>query len=166
MRRAIGILKAVTLVGLVATVAGLLLVLGQSFAETRADPSLTLEDGYSIGRLPWMQVGTVLVVVGTNVTLVAGTVASEIAGGWLRRLLALIPAGAGVAWWLTAVIFVATSGGCPTCAPYTPDPFTMAYSMPDATLILLVIPAALAALLALTAPRGRGRVQVSGGVRA
>jgi hypothetical protein len=153
MRRAARLLRAMTLLGIVATAAGLLVVLGQSFAETRTDPTLSLEDGYRIGRLPWIQVGTVLVVLGANVALVAGTILSELAGGWVRRLLAFIPAAVAVAWWLGALIFVIGGGACPTCPPPSPDPFTMAYSLPDETLLLLVLPAVLAAALALTAPR-------------
>jgi len=155
MTSTLRVLRVVVVLGLAATVAGLLVVLGQAFAETRADPSLSLEDGYWIGRLPWTAVGTILVVAGTNVTLVAGTAASLIVGGWVRRVLALLPAAAGLAWWLGALIFLVGVGGCPGCAPAQPDPFTMAYSLPDATFLLLVLPAALAGVLGLLPRRSR-----------
>ena len=155
MTSALRVLRVVAVLGLATTVAGLLVVLGQAFAETRADPSLSLEDGYWIGRLPWTAVGTILVVVGTNVALVAGTAASFIVGGWVRRLLALLPAAAGVAWWLGSLIVLVGVGGCPGCAPAQPDPFTMAYSMPDLTIALLVLPATLAVGLGLRGPHPR-----------
>ena len=155
MTRTLRVLRILAALGVVATVAGILMILGQSLAETVADPSLTVWDGYWIGRLPLMGIGPALVVVGANVALVAGVAASLMAGGGVRRGLVLIAAAAGVAWWLISLLTAVSGAGCPTCLPATSDPFTTAYSLPDATLLLLVLPAALAAVLGLLPRRPR-----------
>jgi hypothetical protein len=151
MTRAVRILRAAAFIGLCATIGGLLVVLGLAFSETRADPSLSLEDGYWIGRLPWIAIGTGLVVAGSNTALVAGTAVSLIVGGWVRRGIVLLASAAGVAWWLGALFFLVGVGGCPECGPAQPDPLTMAYSLPDATVLMLVLPAGIAGMLGLLA---------------
>jgi hypothetical protein len=147
------ILRAATVLGMVALVAGLLVIVAQSFAETLADPTLSLEDGFRIGRLPWMNVGVALVVAGTNAALVGGTLVSWVVGGWVRRVLALVPAAAGASWWLAGLLTVGAGAWCPGCPPPSFDPITTAYSLPDATVLLLVLPAFAAGILALRASR-------------
>ncbi len=152
--RAARLLRVVAGLGVVALFAGLLVILAESFAETRTDPTLSLEDGFRIGRLPWMNVGVALVVAGANASLVGGTLVSWVAGGWVRRVLALVPAAAGASWWLAGLLTVGAGAWCPGCPPPSFDPITFAYSLPDATVLLLVLPALAAGALALLAPRG------------
>ena len=69
-------------------------------ARCRRDTALSLEDGYRIGRLPWIAVGVDLVVIGATVAVIAGTLSAWIGGGWIRRT---VTAGALVVaafWWV------------------------------------------------------------------
>ena len=60
MRRAAKAFRRVTLVGLLAAAAGLIVLFVQALSEVRSDPSLTLIDGYWIGRLPGRRWGWTL----------------------------------------------------------------------------------------------------------
>ena len=122
-----------------------------SLAEVLADPSLSLQDGYWIGRLPWTAVGVDLVVIGATVTVVAGTLAAWIAGGWVRRSVTTLAAGIAAFWWLLVPMLNPGGRYCPGCAAPGFDPFTVAYSLPQETLLLLVAPAAVVGLAVLTA---------------
>jgi hypothetical protein len=138
-----------TIVGLVACVAGLLIVLLASAAEVMRDPALSLADGYWIGRLPWISIGVSLVVFGATVAVLAALVASWIGGGWIRRVISAGAVGLAAIWWVLA--FLGQGGGayCPICEPAGPDPVTFAYSLPGLAALLLVAPAILAGIVAL-----------------
>jgi len=148
-------LRLGTMIGLGALGLGFLVLFASAFAETLADPSLSLADGYWIGRLPWTAVGVGLVVAGSNLALLAGALAAFVAGGVLRRVAAAPLLLVGVAWWLLALLETGLGAGCAGCAPPGFDPITAAYSLPQQALLLLVLPAVLAAVLALTIRRPR-----------
>lgn len=135
--------------------AGILVLLAYAASEVAADPSLSLEDGYWIGRLPWTPIGVGLIVGGSTLAVVAGVAAVLVAGGNIRRLVALVVALPVIAWWAIASIpSIGVSGawcGQPTCSPPSFDVITVAYSVPDLAVRLLLIPAAIVTLLAVTA---------------
>jgi len=135
-----------------ATLALALLVIGPSillvyaWVEVLNHPGLSVVDGYWIGRLPWTPIGIVTSLAGGVMGLVAGSVAIAIEGGWWRRAL-LVPAYAAAAlWWLTAL------GVIPYPPLKGPDPVTFAYSQPSTAALLVLMPAALLAILALSPP--------------
>ena len=141
------------MIGLGAIGLGFLVLFTAAFAETLANPSLSLGDGYWIGRLPWTAVGVGLVVGGSNLVLVAGVLAAFVAGGPLRRIAAALLVLVGAWWWVVAFLESGTGAGCPGCMPSAFDPITAAYSLPQQALVLLVLPAVVAAVQALTIRR-------------
>ena len=142
-----------TLVAAIAAVAGIAVLFVYASSEVLADPTLSLEDGYWIGRLPWTAIGVALTVIGATVALVAGALTAWISGGALPRIVTAFAVAIGGFWWLlVSVPLVPLSGAC--CGPRPePDPLTMAYSWPQAAVALLLVPAALAVIVALTATR-------------
>ena len=142
-----------TLIGVIAALAGIAVLFVYATSEVLADPTLSLEDGYWIGRLPWTTVGVALTVIGATVALVAGAPTAWIAGGAIRRVVTAFAVVLGAFWWLlVSVPFVLISGAC--CDPQPDsDPLTMAYSWPQATVLLLLLPAGITAIAALTATR-------------
>jgi hypothetical protein len=155
-----------TLIGVIATIAGIAILVVYALSEVLADPSLSLDDGYWIGRLPWTTVGVALTVIGATVALVAGALTAWIAGGGVRRVVTGLAVAVGAFWWLLATVpLVGTTGAC--CGPRAdPDPLTMAYSLPQAVVLYLLLPAGVAASAGLTATRkdprwvGTGRSRV------
>ncbi|MDQ2854026.1 MAG: hypothetical protein M3R32_04115 [Chloroflexota bacterium] len=122
------------------------ILLVYAWVEVLNHPGLSLVDGYRIGRLPWTPIGIVTSLAGGAMGLVAGSVAIAIEGGWWRRAL-LVPAAAAAAlWWLTALAVI----------PYPrfqgPDPVAFANALPSTAALLVLMPAALLAILALSPP--------------
>ena len=113
----------------------------------------SLVDGYWIGRLPWMSIAETLIVVGATACAMAGTASVLVEGGWFRRI-AVVPMALVIAlWWLLAIILSTMRAvPCNDCAPLTPDPWAYAYSVPKSTLLLLIAPSVVIALLALVRP--------------
>ncbi len=142
-----------TLTGVIATIAGIAVLVVYALSEVLADPSLSLEDGYWIGRLPWTTVGVALTVLGATVALVAGALTAWIAGGAVRRVVTALAVAVGAFWWLlVSVPLVGMTGGC--CGPRPDfDPLTIAYSLPQAVVLYLLLPAGVAAIAGLTATR-------------
>lgn len=154
MRGLIRWLRGFTGIALVAIAAGYLILLGQSFAETMGDPSLSLVDGYWIGRLPWTNVGVATLTVGAHGAIAVGGLTCLVAGGAVRRLVAVIAVVFAGFWWLLAAL-AGAGGGCPDCPRPVFDPLTTAYSLPIETLLLLVVPAVVVGLLAISADRSQ-----------
>ena len=154
------ILPALTLVGLVSTIGGIGVLLAYATSEVLADPSLSLEDAYWIGRLPWTPIGVGLIVAGATTAVAAGAVTAVVAGGWVRRLVAIVATGVAVFWWLVATVPLVVMGGAwcgePSCPAPSFDVVTIAYSTPNLTVPWLLIPAVVAAAAAL-APRPKPR---------
>ncbi len=148
-----------TLIGVIGAIAGIATLFVYALSEVLADPTLSLEDGYWIGRLPWTTVGVGLAVGGATAALVAGALTMWITGGAVRRVVTALAVAVGAFWWLLVTVpLVALSGAC--CGPRpNPDPLTMAYSWPQATVALLLLPAGVAAIAALT---GRRRESLGG----
>jgi hypothetical protein len=146
-----------TAVGLSATAAGLIVLFGQALTEVLTTPGLSLVDGYWIGRLPWTAVGVDLVVIGATIAVAFGTLTSWLAGGLDRRVLSALALAVAAFWWFFAMAPPLLTGYCPGCPPPEPDPITTAYSAPEHTALLLLLPAATAAAVGLSAPRARRR---------
>jgi hypothetical protein len=149
-----------TAAGLALAILGVVVLFAQSVSEVLADPSISLGDAYGIGRLPWTPIGVGLAILGASLATLAGTATSLMAGGIIRRgvaILALLVAGF---WWLVVTIPLVGMGGAscgqPACPPPTIDPVTMAYSLPEQTAIWLLVPALVAGLLGLTSQREAG----------
>lgn len=142
-----------TAAGLMAAGGGLVVLFAYALSEVLADPSLSLIDGYWIGRLPWTAIGIDLVVIGSTMAVVFGTLAAWISGGGLRRLVSLLALAVAAFWWFVATLPLAGGAPCPSCPPQGPDPLTYAYSLPDLTLLFLVLPAAIAGAAALSERR-------------
>ena len=154
MTRVVRGLRLGTMIGLGAVGLGFLVLFTNAFAEVLADPTLSLEDGYWIGRLPWTGVGVGLVVGGSNVALVTGAIVAFVAGGAMRRTSAVLLTLVGAWWWVLVFLAPGLSGGtCSGCPAPGPDPITTAYSLPGMALAFLVVPAVLAAVLGLAAGR-------------
>ena len=118
------------------------------------DGNGSLVDGYWIGRLPWMGIAEMLVVVGATACALAGTASVIVEGGWVRRLAVVLPLVAVGMWWLLAMLMSTMRAvPCIDCPPPVPDPWAYAYSVPETTLLLLIAPSAIIALLALVRAR-------------
>ena len=120
------------------------ILLVYAWVEVLNNPGYSLVDGYGIGRVPWTPLGIVVGLAGTAIGLVGGALAIAIVGGWWRRFLILPAVGAAVLWWGTAL------GVLPFPRYHGPDPVTFAYSLPATAALLLLMPAALIAVIALT----------------
>ncbi len=127
-----------------------LLVVGPSvllvyaWVEVLNNPGYTLVDGYWIGRVPWRPTGVVLALVGSVLGLGSGGLVVAVVGGWWRRLLIVPVTAAAALWWAFAI------GLLPIARFHGPDPVTFAYDLPTAAAILVLLPAAFLALLALS----------------
>jgi hypothetical protein len=142
-------------VGLSAAAVGLVVLFGYALSEVLADPSLSLVDSYWIGRLPWTAVGVDLAVIGATVAVVFGTMTAWLAGGRIRRVVSALVLAVAAFWWFLAMLPPPQGVPCPSCPPPGPDPLTMAYSQPEAAVMFLLLPAAIAAAVALSARRTR-----------
>jgi hypothetical protein len=146
-----------TLIGVAVAVIGIAVLFVYSLSEVMADPTLTLEDGYWIGRLPWTPIGVDLTVIGATVVLVFGAVTAWFAGGLIRRAVTLLAVAVGAFWWAVVTVPLVGMGGasCPTCPPRGPEPLTMAYSLPQQTVMWLILPAVVVTLIAIRSLPGR-----------
>lgn len=139
----------------------MLLVVGPSilliyaWVEVLNNPGLSLVDGYDRGQTPWTPIGIVTSLAGAGIGLLAGSVAIAIEGGWWRRFLIVPALAAATLWWLTALGVIAIPRF------HGPDPVAFAYDLPSAAALLVLMPAALLAILALTPPMpGTPRMQM------
>lgn len=115
-----------------------------AWVEVLNNPGYTLVDGYWIGRVPWTPTGVVLALAGSVLGLGSGSLVVAIVGGWWRRLLILPAVAAAALWWAVAL------GVLPFPRFRGPDPVTFAYSLPTTAVIMVLLPAAFLALLALS----------------
>lgn len=141
------------MVGLSTAAAGLVVLLAQALSEVLAEPGLSLVDGYWIGRLPWTAVGVDLAVIGATIAVVFGTVTAWLAGGPIRRVVSALTLAVAAFWWFLAMLPPPQGAFCAYCPPPAPDPMTMAYSQPETAALFLLLPAAIAGAVALSAFR-------------
>lgn len=150
-----------TVVGLLAGAVGLVALFAQALSEVVVNPTLSLIDGYWIGRLPWTAVGVDLTIIGATTTVVFGTATAWLAGGRVRRLVSAFAVAVAAFWWFLAMLPPPQGVPCPSCPPPGPDPLTMAYSQPEAAALFLLLPAAIAGVVALSVPRTRHLARAS-----
>lgn len=122
---------------------GISILIGYAWIEYINNPGLSLIDGYWIGRVPWTPAGVVLVLAGSLLTLTAGAGIVLVLGDWMRRLLLIPIVIPPLAWWVTAL------GVIPFPRFTGPDPVTLAYSLPQAAAVALILPALAVTALAL-----------------
>ena len=165
MRRAVPSLGWVTLLaGLAVLVGGVAAVLAASIQGMALVPGGSLADGYDVGLLPWMDVGTWLVPIGGFLAVLGATVAIWASPcRWLVRLVT-IPALLVVAFWILIVaIQMAPRTAVPDAPPSPSGLQTVVYSNPLDTIVFLLGPAFALVLLAAagrrrpsSTPAGRG----------
>jgi hypothetical protein len=85
--------------GLAVVAAGFAAILVASVQGMQLQEGLSLVDGYWVGLLPWIEVGTWLVPIGAVVALVAAVAAIWLGrGGWLLRIATLPAIAVAVLW--------------------------------------------------------------------
>lgn len=126
-------------------VVGPSILLVYAWVEVLNNPGLTLVDGYRIGRTPWTPIGLVIALAGGVAGLLSGSLAIAIEGGWWRRLLAAGSVAVATIWWALALTDIPDQ---PKYVP--PDALRFAHTLPVAAILLVLMPAALIATLALT----------------
>ena len=156
MTRAGKAFRRVTLVGLLAAAAGLMVLFVQAVSEVLSDPSINLIDAYWIGRLPWTAVGVDLVIFGATIAVASGIVAVLLAGGRWKRAGSLVALAVATFWWFLAMLPPPQAVPCESCPPPGSDPVAMAYSLPESAALLLLLPALIVGAMALVGPRSRG----------
>jgi hypothetical protein len=139
-------------VGLAAVGLGMAVLIVSSWVEYINNPGYSIIDGYWIGRLPWIPIGVGLVIAGATGSLLAGSVAALIRGDWVRRVLLVPVLAMPVLWWLAAIF------GYPRYQPI--DPVTLAYSLPEAAAVMLIVPAVAIAVLVFLPIRPDARVRL------
>jgi hypothetical protein len=140
--------------GMAAAGLGVVVLVVQAAREVMTDPSLSLIDGYWVGRLPWTAIGVDLVVAGSTVAVIAGLVGSWLNGGWIARVLATVVALVAAFWWAIALMPQPGGAPCTECGPQVADPITYAYSLPETAVLLLVVPAIVVTAIAALARPG------------
>ena len=133
---------------------GLAVLIVYAWVEYINNPGISLVDGYWIGRIPWTPAGVVLVLVGSVATQLAGGAIVLVLGHWMRRLLLIPVFMPPLAWWLTGL------GLLPFPRFIGPDPVTLAYSLPQAAAVALILPALAVTGLALVPVQPDQRVRL------
>ena len=96
----------------------------------------------------------VLILAGSAATQLAGAAIVLVLGDWLRRLLLIPILIPPLAWWLTGL------GVAPFPRFIGPDPVTLAYSLPQAAAVALILPALAVTALALVPVQPDRRVRL------
>ena len=141
--------------GLVLTGLGIAAVVVASIQGMALVPGGSILDGYDIGLLPWMDVGTWLVPIGGVIVAAAGALAIWTGGSILARVISVVPIVAVLFWGLVVAIDMGPHTAVPDVPPTGSSLATAVYSRPANTIWFLLLPAA--GLLVLAAV-GRRRV--------
>lgn len=141
-------LWGLTLAGAVTLGVGLAYLFAYLFLAPIFGEGRSHEEAYRLGRLPWIAIAEILIVIGGTGAAAAGLATVVVAGGWLRRAFVIAAATPVALWWFVAMIPV-VGAPCGACPPATPDPFAYAYSLPDVALRLIIAPAAFIGAVAL-----------------
>lgn len=143
-----------TIAAVGALVVGLAVFFVYALSEVLAHPGLSLVDGYWIGRLPWTGIGEGFTVIGATVAVVLGTVTVWLGGNRWTRALVLVPLGVAGFFWFAAMLPPPGGAPCTDCTAQVADPFAYAYSLPVLTVIMLLLPTVVVAILAFTSRPG------------
>ena len=128
---------------------GLSLLLLNAWVEFVRTPGISIVDAYWIGREPWTSLGVWAVIIGASDAVLSGSLVAIVVGSWIRKVLALVALAPSVLWWSVAL------GLLPFPRYQAVEPTTLAYSLPESAALLLLLPALLAAALALAPRRDR-----------
>jgi len=144
------------LASIAAFVAGAVVLLVYALSEVLAHPGISLVDGYWIGRVPWTPMGVGLAFVGGNGTLIFASLTVWLAGSWALRSLTVPGLVTAAWWWFITLVFHVPAGVGACCVRPQPefDLITSVYSSPEGPILLILLPAAVASVLGLTALRG------------
>jgi hypothetical protein len=155
MRDAAAVFWRLTLVGVVVVGLGLAAILAASLQGQTLVPGGSIVDGYWVGLLPWINVGSWLVPIGGVVATVVG-----VASIWLGRApivarIATLPLIIVVLFWVLLVVIemAPRNGPVPDSSMTSSDLATVVYSSPANTIFFLLVPAAVVVLLAAAARR-------------
>lgn len=154
MRDVAGLAWRFALLGALVVVAGFGAIVAASIQGLALVPGGSIFDGYDIGLLPWMEVGTWLVPLGGLVAAVGGLTAIWVGRPGLLVRFATLPALVVVLFWiLLAAIGMAPRNAFPGGSSTASSLATVVYSSPINTIVFLLIPAAVLVLLAAAARR-------------
>jgi hypothetical protein len=143
-----------TIGGVVLIAAGAVAILVASIQGMALQPDMGLIDGYWVGLLPWMGVGTWLVPIGSLLAVAGGCVllfASR--PPLLVRLVAIVPLAVALFWgFVTAAVDMAPHSR-PGTTTTSSDLATAFYSNPASSLLFLTVPAFVVVGLAIVTRR-------------
>ena len=155
MRDAAVVCWRLTLVGVVVVGLGFAAILAASLQGQAQVPGGSIVDGYWVGLLPWINVGSWLVPIGGVVAFVVG-----VASIWLGRApvvarIATIPLVVVALFWvlLVGIGMAPRNGPAPDSSTKSSDLATVVYSSPANTIFFLLAPAAVVVLLAAASHR-------------
>lgn len=140
-------------VGLSAIGLGASILLVYAWIEFLNRPGINLVQGYQMGREPWTSGGIVIALAGSVLALLAGVVVVLLRGDWVRWILLLPLVAADLLWWAMALGLVPFAGYDPI------DPIGFAFREPQTAAILLAVPPAAMAILAVLPMRPDRRVR-------
>jgi hypothetical protein len=145
------------LAGVILVVAGGGAILTASIQGMALVPDGSIVDGYDVGLLPWMDVGSWLVPIGGVVAAVGAALTVWLGRtGPALRWLSIPACLVALFWVLLAAIGMAPRNG-PDGSTSSSSLATFVYSTPANTIVFLLLPAAALVLLAALRRRG-GRV--------
>jgi hypothetical protein len=141
------------IVGLLVVAAGSAAVLVASIQGMHLQDGMSLVDGYWIGLLPWIAVGTWLIPIGGIVAFVgAVTVVWLRPSGWLPRL-STVPAVAIVGFWVLLMGIETTPRNAVDGSVSASSVADAVYSSPQNTIVLLLLPMTFVLTVALLSGR-------------
>jgi hypothetical protein len=154
VRDVAGLAWRFALLGALIIVGGFAAIVAASIQGMALVPGGSILDGYDVGLLPWMDVGSWLVPLGGLVATAGGLAAIWLGQSRLLVRLATLPALVVVLFWiLVTALEMAPHSAIPDVAPSASSLATVVYSSPMNTILFLVIPAAVVVLLAAVARR-------------
>jgi hypothetical protein len=138
----------VAIAGVFVVAAGFAAVLVASIQGMQLQEGTSLVDGYWVGLLPWIAVGTWLIPIGGVVASVGAVAAVWLGpGGWLPRL-STVPAVAILAFWALLMAIATTPRNAVDGSISQSSVADAVYSSPQDTVVFLLLPTAFVMTLA------------------
>jgi hypothetical protein len=141
------------LLGALFVVAGFGAIVAASFQGLALVPGGSILDGYDVGLLPWMDVGSWLVPLGGLVATIGGLSAIWLGRSGSLIRVATLPALVVVLFWVLLAAIGMAPRNAPDGSSSASSLATVVYSSPANTIIFLLVPAAVVVLLAAVARR-------------
>lgn len=143
MERLLQRLRVAVDIGLIVLLLGMAALLLTGWIDYLRHPGTSPIDAYRRGTEPWTSISVAIALAGSLVTLLTGALVALLDGSWIRKLIVLVALGASAYWWLAASGVIPVPGYKPIV------PVKLAYSLPETAALLVLLPAALAAAMAL-----------------